>query len=277
MSNSDVNKLVPFTSRAKARPDDRAPTEGSMPSVWAYAASAALVALATGLGLSLQGVAPPASITLIFVLPVVVAASSFGFAPSLAATALGVLSFDFFFTRPYYSLTIDSPEDIWSAALLLIIASIVSAVAANARRRAVDSRHAAEQADALRSLAHTVVEAPSRPVLAQAAATALSRIFRAPAVVFVDQGGTFDGLFTSVGAKLTLAEMDAARGVLDLRLPSRGETYPFATSRFDFWPVASRSGAGYVLGVEFRGPGGRPSEPERFVEVIAAYLANFPD
>jgi two-component system sensor histidine kinase KdpD len=248
-----------------------------MPSPWTYAASAALVALATGLGLSLQGVAPPASLTLIFVLPVVVAASSFGFGPSLAATALGVLSFDFFFTRPYYSLTMDSPADIWSAALLLIIASIVSAIAANARRRAVDSRRAAEQAEALRSLAHTVVEAPPRRVVAQAAATALNLIFRAPAVVFVDQEGTIDGVFTAGDAKFAQAEMDAARGVLDLRLPSRAETYPFVTSKFDLWPVASRSGLRYVLGVEFRGPRGRPSEPERFVDLIAAYLADFPD
>lgn len=277
MSNPDVNKVVPFTSRAEVRAGDGPLAEGSTPSAWTYAVSAALVALATGLGLSLQGMVPPASITLIFVLPVVVAASGFGFGPSLVATVLGVLSFDFFFTQPYYSFTIDSPADIWSAALLLVIATIVSAVAADARRRAVDSRQAAEQADALRSLAHTVVEAPSRRELAQAAAAALSRIFRAPAVVFVDQGGTFHGLFTAGGAKLTQAEMDAARGVLDLRLPSRGETYPFVTPKFDLWPVASRSGAGYVLGVEFRGPRGRPSEPERFVEVVAAYLAGFPD
>lgn len=277
MSNLDVNKVVPFTSRAEAPPGQGSLAEGSIPPAWTYAVSAALVALATGIGLSLQGAVPPASMTLIFVLPVVVAASSFGFGPSLAATALGVLSFDFFFTRPYYSLTIDSPEDIWSAALLLIIALIVSAVAANARQRTVEARRAAEQADALRSLAHAVVEAPSRRVLAQAAATALNQIFRAPAVVFVDGAGRFDRLFTAGDAKLTQAEMEAARGVLDLRLPSRAESYPFVTSEFDLWPVESRSGPGYVLGVEFRGPRGRPSEPERFVDVIAAYLAEFPD
>ena len=71
----------------------------------------------------------------IFVLPVVIAATALGWGPSLLAVSTSVLAFDFFFTEPFYSFRIASPSDVWAAALLLVIAAIVSTIAAESRRR----------------------------------------------------------------------------------------------------------------------------------------------
>jgi len=239
-----------------------------------YGASLLLVALATVLAFVVDHIIPTPSLTLIFVLPVVAAATAFGWGPSLVAVVASVLAFDFFFTEPKYTFVIASPSDIWAAALLLVIAAIVSTIAAESRGRAVEARRAADQAQALQALAHAVIESRPQPEIVDAAATALSRIFDAPAVVFMQTAGVFAPVATAGGGKITHAEEEAAKGSLDSRLPVRAETYPYDQSAFDFWPVATPQDRSCVIGVAFRQMGrDRPAAPERLVEIVSAYLA----
>lgn len=239
-----------------------------------YGASLVLAAVATVLAFVVQNLIPTPNLTLIYVLPVVAAATGFGWGPSLAAALASALAFDFFFVPPLYTLRIASPSDLWAAGLLLAVGAIVSTLAAEVRRRALDARAAAEQAQALQGLAHVIVEGRPQGEIVQAAAAALNRAFRAPAVVFLDRGGSF-GVAASAGdPATTAADEAAARGALDTRLASRAETYPFDQSTFDFWPVATPARGRWVLGVDFsRSPRGRPRTPERIVEVVAGYLA----
>lgn len=261
--------VAPSPASDRAVDDD-----GRLPQWTQYAASLLFVAIATVLAFVVDHLIAAPNLTLIFVLPVVIAATVFGWGPSLAAAVTGVLAFDFFFTEPYYSFRISSPSDLWAAALLLVTAAIVSTVAAEARRRAVESRQAADQAQALQALAHVVIEGRTPGDIIDAAAAALTAIFHAPAVIFMERDGAFRPVGSAGRAKLTKAEEDAARGALETGVPARAETYPYAESEFDFWPVAPRTGANIVLGVNFKRSGrDRPTAPERFVEVIGAYLA----
>lgn len=239
-----------------------------------YGITLLLVAVATLLAFVVEHIIAAPNLTLIFVLPVVVAATFFGWGPALAAAVAGVLAFDFFFTQPYYSLRISSPSDLWAAALLLVIAAIVSTVAAESRRRAIESRRAAERAGALQALAHAVIEGRPRREVVSAAASALQRIFKAPALVFVEDGGTLSAEAVAGGAELTRAVEDAARGALANHVHTRGETYPYDQSPFDLWPVAAPDRCRLVVGVDFaHGEEDRPRTPEQFVDVVAGYLA----
>ena len=180
MSDTQATESTPFGLAAGAgvRLGETWADEAARLPAWArYGLSLVLVALATLLGFIVAPQVAAPNVTLIFVLPVVVAASAFGWGPAFATVAASVLSFDFCFTEPKFTLVIASPSDIWAAALLAVTASIVSAVAADSRRRALDARRAVEQARALQSVAHAVIEARPRPEIVQAAAAALSRIF----------------------------------------------------------------------------------------------------
>ena len=210
-------------------------------------------------------------LTLIYVLPVVVAASSFGWGPSLAAAIAGALAFDFFFTQPYYQLTIDSPSDIWATGLLMATGAIVSTVAAGSRRRALAGAEAAAQAEALQALAHVIIGVPSELTVVRAAAETLARLFRAPAVVFVEREGVLSAAALTRGAAPSSADEEAARLALSSKLPTRGGAYPVAESGFDFWPVLSPPERRSVLGVAVAKE--RPSEPGRLMEIVGAYLA----
>ena len=237
-----------------------------------YGTSLLFVALATGFAFIVEDRIGAPNLTLIFVLPVIAAASAFGWGPSLVATIAGVLAFDFFFTEPKYSLAIASPSNVWAAALLLVIAAIVSAVAAETRRRRLAAQRAAEQAQALQTLAHAVIQArPEREIVA-AAATALNQIFRAPAVIFTRREGAFRPAASAGGATVTTADEEAAIGARDSRLPTRADNYPYPASDFDFWPVVSPEDCRCVLGVNFMARG-RPAAADRFIEIVGAYLA----
>ena len=154
----------------------------------AYALSLALVAAATLAAVLVDHVQPAPNLSLIFVLPVVIAAVSFGWGPAIAAAVLGALAFNFFLIAPRYSLGIADPANLWALILLLITAGIVSGVASHSRRRAVEALRAVEQATALQTLARTLVGATGREGVTKAAAQALYQLFGAPAVVFLQEG-----------------------------------------------------------------------------------------
>ena len=209
MSDSD-RRLKPSSSSAAAEPAaDEIP---QLPAAARYALALLFVALATVLAFVVENLLAAPNLTLIYVLPVMIAAIAFGWGPALVATAASVLAFDFFFTEPKYSFVIASPSDLWAAALLLIVAAIVSTLAATARQRAVEARRASEQAQALQGLAQVIIqERPPREVL-DAAATALSEIFQAPAVIFMQRDGSLRPVGSAGRAKITAAEDEAARG-----------------------------------------------------------------
>ena len=269
MSNSfEEDPFAPARIR-----DPRPAAPPSLPLIAQYGLALVFVALATGLAFLVQHLISAPNVTLIYVLPVIISATLFGWGPSLLAVAVEVIAFDFFFTEPYYSLTMTNPSEIWAAVLLFVIASIVTSVAAQSRRRAMEAREA-ERAQALQALAHTVIEGRSQSQILQAAATALHQIFRAPAAILMQCENRFEAVATAGSAQITEADREAARGALSSHENTRGDTYPYVGAYFDFWPISTPAGCNCVLGVDFvHAARERPHSPEQIIEVIAAYVA----
>ncbi|HEX3363903.1 DUF4118 domain-containing protein [Phenylobacterium sp.] len=239
-----------------------------------YGLSVLLVAAAGLVAFVVDHIVSTPDLSLIFVLPVIVAALSFGWGPALIAAMLSVAIDDFFFIEPRFTFRVASPSDVWALALLLVVAAIASTVGAQSRGRALAARRAAQQAEALRGLAHAVIEAEPTSALLKIAATALSRIFDAPAVVLAEKAGKLWPAAANGGATLSAADQEAAHWALANDKPTRGETYPFDQAAFDFWPVQTPANHRLVLGVKLVGlSGGRPREPGRQVELVAAYLS----
>jgi two-component system sensor histidine kinase KdpD len=239
-----------------------------------YGLSLVLVAAAVVVAFVVDHLIPTPNLSLIFVLPVMIAALSFGWGPALASAVFGVAAFDFFFVAPRGSLQVYSPTDLWAMGLLLVVAAIASTVAAQSRGRAVAARRAADQAQALHALAHAVIEPERNRTLTQSAADALGRIFGAPAVVMEEEAsGALTPAALARVATISDADREAAQWALANGRPTRAETYPFDQAQFDFWPVTTPT-RHLVLGVQLADvEGGRPANPERYVELVAGYLA----
>lgn len=244
------------------------------PNVVGYAASLGLVGVAAVAAFIVENIVPTSNLALVFVLPVLVAAVSFGWGPALAAALAAVATFDFFFVEPRFSLRVTSPSDMWAMGLLLVVAAIASTVAAQSRRRAIESRLAADRAEALHSLARLVVEAAPASAVAEAAAAALSRIFQARAAVLLESGDVLRSVALAGGATLSATDNEAARWTLSNQLPTRAETFPFDTAEYDFWPFRRGDGPGIVLGVGLtKERDGQPADTTRHIELVGAYLA----
>lgn len=247
---------------------------GDLPKAAQYGLALVFVGLAAVLAFVVDHLVAAPNLTLIFVLPVVVSSVAFGWGPALAAALGGVLAFDFFFTRPYFSFRMTEPSEIWAAALLLVIATIVSSVAAESRRRALVAQQAAERATALQGLAHLVIDDRPEWEVMRSAAAVLNRAFRAPAVILLKHGESFAPVASAGEANLTEADREAARAALEAHVATHGGAYPYDASGFDFWPVAVRGEMGWVIGVGFlRSRQERPLCPERFVDVVRGYVA----
>jgi len=130
------------------------------PGLRGYVAAVALVAAATFAAVAVDRLVGVPNLSLIFVLPVVIAAVSFGWGPSLLAAVGGAFAFNFFLIEPRYSLRVEDPANAWALALLLIVGAIVSWIAGLARRRAVE---AGRHADQLRGTRHASLVAPMAP------------------------------------------------------------------------------------------------------------------
>ena len=239
-----------------------------------YAAALALVTAAALAGFIVEHLEPTSSIALVFVLPVLAAALSFGWGPALLAALAGALAFDLFFTEPKGSLTIASPGDVWALSLLLVVAAIASTVAAESRRRRLAAQLAADRAEALNGLARLVIEGAPRRRILQAAAEALFRICGAPAVVLLERADRLEVAAMAGGAELSAFDGEAARWTLAHRRATRAQAFPFDAAEFDLWPIGRRFGQGLALGV--RNPSGEGrlrDERAPHVQLVGAYVA----
>jgi hypothetical protein len=88
------------------------------------------------------------NVSLVLVLVVVVAAVLGGRLGGAVAALVSFAAFDFFFTRPYYSFTINSHDDVETAVLLLVVGLIVGELVVRTRRS--ESRAARSRAEVVR-------------------------------------------------------------------------------------------------------------------------------
>src|SRR6201992_2106520 len=102
-----------------------------------YGLSVLLVAAAGVVAFVVDHIVATPNLSLIFVLPVIVAALSFGWGPALISAMLSVAADDFFFIEPRFTFRVASPSDVWALALLLLVAAIASTVGAQSRGRAL--------------------------------------------------------------------------------------------------------------------------------------------
>jgi two-component system sensor histidine kinase KdpD len=247
----------------------------ALPNIVGYAAALGLVAAATMAAIALNELVQVSNLSLFFVLPVVIAAVSFGWGPSLVAAAAGVFAFNFFLLEPRYTFQVSDPANVWALGLMLAVAAIVSVVAAQARRRAIEGQRNADQAQALQALARTLMGAADRAGIAQASAEALARLFLAPAAILVvEDDDDLSPPALAGGARLSVADREAARWAVASRLPTRAGAYPVDEADYDFWPVAISGRPRAVVGLKIADADvGRPADPERLVEIVGGYLS----
>ncbi len=242
------------------------------PSVLGYLASCAMIAVATVVAIGIDSGVTVPNVSLVFIVPVIIAGVAFGLGPSLFSAVLGALAYNFFLTEPRYSLAVDNPANIWAIGLLFLVGLIVSSIAFTSRRRASDAALLTRQATVLQGYSRDVVVANNAKAVASTTSQALAALFQVPAVVILVAEGNVVSINSVGGLEPQQAEFEAARSSLEMGAVMRAGIYPTLASRFDFWPVATAAGPNAVIGLAFD-PDNRPPAPDRLVDIVGSLLA----
>ncbi|MEW6643108.1 MAG: sensor histidine kinase KdpD [Pseudomonadota bacterium] len=103
---------------------------------WPYAMALVMVMIALGVGLLIQPLMGIENIDLVFLTAVVATAVRYGLLPSLLASLAASLCYNFFFLPPVYTFTITDPTNVVAFFFFMLIALLVSNVAARVRSQA---------------------------------------------------------------------------------------------------------------------------------------------
>jgi two-component system, OmpR family, sensor histidine kinase KdpD len=101
----------------------------------AYLISISLVVAATFLGMAVFNLVPEASLSLIYLVAIMISAQLYGLWPAILSSLLGILAWDFFFTRPYFSLELESERDVFTLIFFMVTALIMSGMTAIVRHQ----------------------------------------------------------------------------------------------------------------------------------------------
>lgn len=242
-------------------------------SEWArYLGAIAMTAAATVLAVAVDSKVSIPNLSLVFVIPVIVAGAGLGLGPSLCSAILGALAFNFFLTEPRYSLAVDDLSNIWAIGLLFVVGLIASGVAFTSRRRAGEAALLRTQTAVLQRYSRDIAAVESAEAVISTTCRAAASLFRVPAVVMLMAEGKVVSTTRVGNAETGEAELEAARAALATGSVMRGGVYPNAASRFDFWPVRTAGGRSAVVGFAFD-PDERPAAPDALVEIAANILA----
>jgi K+-sensing histidine kinase KdpD len=237
-----------------------------------YLASIAMTAAATLVAVSVDSKVAIPNLSLVFVVPVIIAGVSLGLGPSFCSAVLGALAFNFFLTEPRYSLAVDDAGNIWAIGLLFVVGLIVSGVAFTSRQRATEAALSRRQTAVLQGYSRDVVAADNTNAIVSITSKALAALFKVPAVVMLVTEDRVVSLEKIGDVEPQEADLEAARSSLATGTVVRGGIYPNADSRFDFWPVQTTAGQNAVIGLAFD-PDERPSAPDALVDIVVRILA----
>lgn len=73
------------------------------------------------------------SLSLFFVVPIVIAAMRYGLGPALGASVLGVAAINFLFVEPRFTMVVARPQDFGALLLFVVVGVLVSVIAERAR------------------------------------------------------------------------------------------------------------------------------------------------
>ena len=250
-----------------------APDTDPLASEWVrYLASIVMTAVATAVAVGVDRQVAIPNLSLIFVIPVIIAGLGLGLGPSLCSAVLGSLAYNFFLTEPRYSLTVDDPANIWAIGLLFVVGVITSGVAFTSSRRAAEAVLLRKQMSVLQSYSRDVVAADSLDVILSMTCQALHALFEVPALAISVRQGAVASIMRVGDLTPQEADIETARSSLETGGPVRSGVYPDLASRFDFWPVQSAQGQTAVIGLAFN-PDERPAAPDGPARTVASILA----
>ncbi|MEN6330598.1 MAG: DUF4118 domain-containing protein [Smithella sp.] len=229
----------------------------------------AMLMLTTILNIFLENFIQPSSLVFVYLVPAIAGAINFGTWASVLSFTAGFLIFNFMFVKPYYSLHISNPQDVYNVTVYFIVAVLITYLINVVHRQNIFLKGRLDRVSLLEDMSRdllllTPIEQTysinnisfslRTAVFSQLGQLTLryaKMILDVPALVFFreDDGSLKVWAKSSVDLAITEEDKAAATWTLDNGEVSGAGTYTYSDTQFYFIPMKSLEGIIGVIGI----------------------------
>ena len=245
------------------------------PAIHTYVLSAAAVCVAGVTAKILESFLAFPNLSMVFLIAVLFSAVTWGLGPSILASILSLLVYNFFFVSPIFTFTVANPQDILALVVFLITAVLTSNLAARVRYQADAAKHREARTAALYALSRQIAGAAGLSDVLRAIVTQVAQILGAKVVALLPEA---DQLVLKAGhpadMQLTAAERAAATWAWQHNQPAGRGTDTLPGGEWFYLPLGTAQGTVGVLGLQFETPEVVISpDQRRLLEALAGQAA----
>lgn len=257
--------VLPFEEEtAKTARDAR---RTARPGAWGeplgYIVSTAMVALVTIIGVSIFVFGDITNVALLYLVPVMAAASLYGLRTGLFTGLLSSLTYNFFYLDPRHTFTISDPANIVTVLVLIGVAVVTSQLAARVRAQADLARRSAGQNAALAGFARSLTGLSDEDELGQALCAEVARLLDVSTIMLLPKE---DGLRLTAAVppenRLSSIDIAAANWSIDHQQAAGRGSDTLTASDWLFQPLVVGGRAIGVFGLA-RDAGGEPARSDQ--------------
>lgn len=230
---------------------------GALGAVRPYAETLAMVAASTLIGMVIAPRWGNSAVDLLYLPAVLAAAGYYGLAPGVLAATASALAFNYYFTEPFRTFHINSPEDIATVVFLFLVALVTSQLAARMRASARDAEASAARNATIAGLARRLLSTSSADKIGQVACRELGRLFDCNAVLMAGADEPQQIAAKPSQILLTPTDIAAAAWSIESGKPVGRGADAAATTEWVFYPIRSNSTVLGAIGMA-RDDGTRP-------------------
>ncbi len=190
-------------------------------------------------------------LVMIYLLGIVVTAIRTSRWPTLLATLLSIVAFDFFFVPPYFTFAVADVRYAVTFGVMLVVALVISGLTLRVREQAEAARGREKRTAALFGISRDLARERKKEKLGEIAVRHIGEVFHSQVVIlFSDEQGRL--AVSSVGAgtfAMDEKEMGVAQWVLENRQAAGAGTDTLPGAKAIYLPMIASSGPVGVVGI----------------------------
>lgn len=215
-----------------------------------YAESVALVVLATILSELIRPFLPPTNLVMPYLAAIVVVATYLGQGPSLLASVLSVLAFDFFFVPPQYTFSVSDTRYLLTFLGLFAVGLVISTLATRAREQAEAASSREGQTATLYAFSRDLAAAATLNEIVRVIVTHLSQNFGREVLVLLPEGNPPVLQSYDTATTLDESEMAVAIWAYEHGQPAGRDTDTLPSAKLRCLPLKTADGILGVIGIK---------------------------
>jgi two-component system sensor histidine kinase KdpD len=258
------------------------PPEAQEPRTWIphrplrrYLLSVLLVGAASLASFPFAAMISPTNLIMLYLVAVVASAVYLGRGPSILASVLSVLAFDYFFIPPQLTLRVSDAEYILTFIGFFVVSQVISTLAIQARRQSEAARRRETQTAELYDLSRDLSNAFGLEGIVKVVLKHLEQTFQRKSCILVAEPGGLVPRGSTGGLTLSETELAVADWVYRHGEPAGQGTDTLPAADLRYLPLKTARGVVGVLGLKGPDPPQRylTSEQQRLMEAFASQAA----